>query len=103
LSAGRILAALDSFRLLTQSRDSKSSGQGLFHMFRRLAQNQPRSNLVFLVRVAHDGWLRGTELHFSRAAREPAGTEVTRELAEIQSARFAVVTRSLECVEPLSH
>jgi len=32
-----------------------------FHVFRRLVQNQPRSNLVFLVRVAHDEWLRGTE------------------------------------------
>lgn len=38
-----------------------------------------------------------------RAAREPAGAEATRELAEIQSARFAVATRSLEWVEPLSH
>src|SRR5207253_11456397 len=42
----RILAALGSFRLLTQSRDSKSSGQVLFHVFRRPVQNQPRRNLV---------------------------------------------------------
>ena len=52
LRDGRILAALDSFRLLTPSRDSKSWGRVLFHVFRRPVQNQPRSNLVFLVRVA---------------------------------------------------
>lgn len=36
----------------------------LFHVFRSLVQNQPRSNLAFLVRVAHDVWLRGTEFHY---------------------------------------
>ncbi|MGY4314987.1 hypothetical protein [Bradyrhizobium sp. JR3.5] len=62
--SGRILATLDSFRLLTQGGDSKSSGQMFFHVFRRLVQNQPRSNLVYLVRVARDEWLRGTEFHY---------------------------------------
>ncbi|UPK28065.1 hypothetical protein [Bradyrhizobium sp. 195] len=59
LRAGRIFATLDSFRLLTESRDSKSSGQS-----RSFVQNQPRSNLAFLVCVAHDDWLRGTEFHY---------------------------------------
>jgi hypothetical protein len=37
----------------------------LFHVFRRPVQNQPpRSNLVFLVRVAHDDWPRGTEFRY---------------------------------------
>jgi hypothetical protein len=36
----------------------------LFHVFRSLVQNQPRSNLAFLVRVAQDVWLRGTEFHY---------------------------------------
>jgi hypothetical protein len=37
----------------------------LFHVFRRPVQNQSRSNLAFLVRVAHDDWLRGTEFHYA--------------------------------------
>ena len=37
-------------------------------------------------------WLRGSEFHLSRAARESAIAEAAPELAEIQSTQFAVTT-----------
>jgi hypothetical protein len=52
LRAGRILEALESFRLLTQGGDPKSLKQALFHVFRRPMQKH--NDPVFPVCAGHD-------------------------------------------------
>jgi hypothetical protein len=53
LNEGRILVALESFRMLTQGRDSKSSGQALFHVFRSAVADS--KDLLQLRRIASWG------------------------------------------------
>jgi hypothetical protein len=47
-----MLAALKSFGLLTQGRDSKSLGQALFHVFRRPVQKGAHAAILSCLRRA---------------------------------------------------